>query len=192
MRTTMTSACDSSPLDHRPSRRLLRRLAGAGLAGALLLTTAIGLTGCNGGDGNDKSESSAELPPSGEVAPTVPPTPSTTSPVARPATTPTTAPRTARVRPTITVEPATVHAGEQEVRVHGRNWGRRITVNIRLVDRGPPRGEFINFDVTTDGQGGFLGRFIVPSGVAPGDYIVEALGPPGSGSANAPLKVSRP
>lgn len=146
----------------------------------------LGLTGCGGGNGNDSSKQSAEQAPGGNVAETVAATPSTISPLAPSTTARRTAPRAG---PTLTLEPATVEAGEQDVRVHGRNWGRRISVTIRLVDPGPPRGEFLNFDVSTDAQGSFLARFIVPSEVAPGQYVVDASGPAGSGVADAPLKV---
>lgn len=74
---------------------------------------------------------------------------------------------------TASLEPGTVEAGEQEVVVQGRNWGPRSIVNVRLVEPGPGRGEFLTFTVPATSNGQFKGRFIVPSEVAPGDYLVE-------------------
>lgn len=92
-------------------------------------------------------------------------------------------------RPTASLKPATVEAGEQEVVVHGHSWGPRSIINIRLVQPGPGRGEFLTFTVPATDKGQFTGRFIVPREVAFGRYLVEVTSRSG-GYVALPLRVA--
>lgn len=189
-RVGILASDDGSP--RQPNRR--HRRAVAATIGGLAVATVVVLGVSSWGGDDDApverlSTSGAET--AGDGAGVTEPTAGTARPSA-PTRASTVAKRPAPAAagtPAITIDPSAVQAGEQEVRVHGRNWVAGSPVNVRLVEPQPARAEFISFDVTADAEGTFLARFIVPAYVLPGGYLVEALGSHG-GSAIVGLTVA--
>ncbi|OFI38287.1 hypothetical protein BIU82_18350 [Arthrobacter sp. SW1] len=79
----------------------------------------------------------------------------------------------APTEPTVTVDPSTVHAGD-DTQVTGQGFAPNSPVEVQLVDpAGNPVGDPVA--VTTDGEGNFTTPLTVPEGSAPGEYSVEAV-----------------